>query len=559
MPRSRLGPLAIETKLGDHPSQSCVWRAIHVQLKRAVAVKVFATPFGGTPEARAEFASEWATLKSLQHPAIAKCYGGGFEQTDAYLAYELIEGESLSAQLQRRTRLSWEAVLDMSEPLIEALAYLHKLGIIYGAIQPDKILFAGLSPVLVDVRTQRTGTGYRTQRPPTPDELKLLPPELLIDPSALSPQTDLYMLGATLYLAVTGRPPVNGETIEEITANIANVDPPAPASLVMECPVWFDKLIMQLLQKNPAARPNSAQAVKLALAEVRRRSMSRTGVAEHASSGFSPLTVTSQDDREVARRLLGRDSLDFDDDAPVHDVAWHDRPFVLIAGLLLIVGAFAWVIWPLNEDQMRERAEDLLKVETRTSMMQAKNSYLKPMLDRYPEGRHASWAEEQIERVEMKQAEHALEVKLNRNLPLKDEAERLYAEANQFERFGDTATALDQYRSMVTLLGDDPNYRPFVNLARRQIGKIESEGVDIDEASRMIQAKLDEADQLLADGKVIPARKIWYSVLELYGSNEKVAPLVAKAQDRLEGRAEKTTPSLPQVENDPNMTNATAP
>ena len=53
MPRSRLGPLAIEAKLGDHPSQSSVWRAIHVQLKRAVAVKVFAAPFGGTPEARA--------------------------------------------------------------------------------------------------------------------------------------------------------------------------------------------------------------------------------------------------------------------------------------------------------------------------------------------------------------------------------------------------------------------------------------------------------------------------------------------------------------------------
>ncbi len=106
------------------------------------------------------------------------------------------------------------------------------------------------------------------------------------------------------------------------------------------------------------------------------------------------------------------------------------------------------------------------------------------------------WAQEQLARVEMVQAEHALSVKLKRNLPLKNEGERLYAEANKFERFGDTATALDQYRSMETLLGDDAKYRPYVNLARRQIARIEFEGVEADEAARIIQSKLDQADEL---------------------------------------------------------------
>ncbi|MGV3484106.1 MAG: protein kinase domain-containing protein, partial [Planctomycetaceae bacterium] len=111
MPRSRLGPLALEAKLGDHPSQSIVWRAVHIDLHRAVAVKVFTTPFGGTLEGREAFAEEWEALKRLQHPAIARCYGGGFEETDAYLAYEFIEGETLSQQLERRGRLNWDAVV----------------------------------------------------------------------------------------------------------------------------------------------------------------------------------------------------------------------------------------------------------------------------------------------------------------------------------------------------------------------------------------------------------------------------------------------------------------
>ena len=194
-----------------------------------------------------------------------------------------------------------------------------------------------------------------------------------------------------------------------------------------------------------------------------------------------------------------------------------------------------YILWPLNEDQMRQRAEGLLAEDTRSSLSQAKISYLEPMLLRFPEGQHSDWAREQIDRVEMVQAEHALSVKLKRNLPLKNEGERLYAEASEFERFGDTATALDRYRSMETLLGDDPQYRAFVNLARRQIASIEQSEGETDEASSIIEEKLAQADRLYQAGKAVAARKIWYSVIELYGNNEKVAPLVGRAQDRLSG------------------------
>jgi hypothetical protein len=535
MPRSRLGPLAIESKLGDHPSQSSVWRAVHVQLQRAVAVKIFSAPFGGTPESRAQFASEWELLKQLKHRAIARCYGGGFEQTDAYLAHELIEGETLASQLELRSRLSWESVLDLAEPIIEALTYLHERDLVHGRIQPDKVIFSGLSPVLIDVRVNRTDTPFHTNRPLLPHEMAMLPPELIRDAKAFSPHTDLYSLGATLYTALTGRPPISGETVEEVTVNVLDQTPESPASIVLDCPVWFDKLLIQLLNKNPSSRPHSAVATGLALAEVRRRSMSRAGVAEHASSGFSALNVTDQKEKEEARILLGHGALQFDDEKVPDATPWHEKPLVLVSGLVLLAGLFAYLIWPLNEDQMRHRAEELLVHDSRSSHHQAKVSYLEPMLRKFPDGRHAEWAAEQLDRVKMVQAEHALSVKLKRNLPLMNEGERLYAEANRFERFGDTATALDQYRSMLTLLADDPRYRPFVNLARRQIARIEYGSIESDEAAQIIQAKLEQADALLKSGKVIAAKQIWYSVVELYGNNENVAPLVNEAQQRLAG------------------------
>jgi len=104
--------------------------------------------------------------------------------------------------------------------------------------------------------------------------------------------------------------------------------------------------------------------------------------------------------------------------------------------------------------------------------------------------------------------EHLLEVKLKVNRPLSNEGERLYAEAYEFEKFGDVATALDRYRSMETLLAADDTYKPFVNLARRQIASIEENGVEQGEAARIIQGKLDQADESLQNGNIIAARKI---------------------------------------------------
>ncbi len=530
MPRSRLGPLAVETKLGDHPSRSSVWRAIHVQLKRAVAVKVFASPFGGTPEARSAFAAEWEVLKQIQHPAIVRCYGGGFEETDAYLAHELIEGPTLASELERRSRLPWESVLDLAEALTGALESLHEKEIVYGVFQPEKILFAGLSPVLIDVRVDRANTLYRTNRAVDPNEVTFWSPELVENANAFSVHSDLYSLGAVLYTALTGRSVVSGSSVEEVRGNVRYETPQSPASIVMECPVWLDKLIMQMLEKDPNDRPHGAAAVSLALKEVRRRAMSRAGVAEHVSQGFSPLNVTDQKERDEARILLGHGALEVDEDETVSKPEWYDRAIVLFLGLIVIASMITYTLWPLNESQMKDRAEELLARKNRNALNQAKVSFLIPMLENYPDGEHADWAKDQLDQVEMNQAEHLLKVKLKTNLPLSNEGERLYAEAYEFEKFGDVTTALDRYRSMETLLADNETYKPFVNLARRQIASIEENGVEQGEAARIIQTKLDQAEEALQNGNSIAARKIWYSIVDLYGNNGNVATLVSKAQ-----------------------------
>ncbi|QEG42655.1 serine/threonine protein kinase [Roseimaritima ulvae] len=534
MPRSRLGPLALESPLG--PSSGAqhgtgYWRAVHVELRKSFAVKLFSIPFGGTPEAKREFMAEWETLKKLRQPAIARCYGGGFEGNDAYLAYELIEGESLAEQVQARGPYPWQAVLDLAEPLAEALTYAHHQNVVHGALEPDKIRMAGLSPVIVDFRSDRATTMFRTQRPPTIEDFAYRAPEVIQDPQAISVKSDLYALGGLMFFALTGRHPISGTTPEEMAVNVVEQVPPNVATEVYECPTFLSAVVEQLLQKDPLQRHHSAEAVTLALREVRRKAAEGVGVAEHVSSGFSPLQV--QADSKEARELLGKAAQDLEPTPEPKQPFW-ERAWFLALVVLMLMGVIGWVLWPPGEDELRARAEKLLEAGGRVNMVQAKNQCLYPILRRFPDGPHADWARDQIDQVEMAEAEHALSVRIRRGLKLRSEAERLYAEAQRYEQFGDPSTAIDKYRGIVTLFDGDEEHRTFVNLARRQVAQIEATGIRSGEAERVIRQHLEEADELMRKGQVFDAKEIWNSILELYEENDGVQPLVMKAEQRLE-------------------------
>ena len=78
-----------------------------------------------------------------------------------------------------------------------------------------------------------------------------------------------------------------------------------------------------------------------------------------------------------------------------------------------------------------------------------------------------------------------------------------------------------------------PQYAVAVNAARYRIGVLEKSGVGATEASKIVQKRLDEADTLLAENRVVEAREIWYSLVELYGGNSDLEILIERAQQRL--------------------------
>src|SRR2546422_7957266 len=89
----RLGPFVLEERLGDH---GLVYRAIHVEQRRSVAVKLLDPLPAPNERAVKEFARELLYLQTLQHPNVVHCYGGGVQDLQPYLAMELVRGQSLA-------------------------------------------------------------------------------------------------------------------------------------------------------------------------------------------------------------------------------------------------------------------------------------------------------------------------------------------------------------------------------------------------------------------------------------------------------------------------------
>ncbi len=528
MAKSRIGPFALEAPMTAAKHSGQVFRAIHLEQKKLAALRIFPVPLGMTPESRAAFAGQLEQLKQLRHPSIARCYGGGFDTRNAYLASELVDGDSLNKVLDRRDRLPWETVLEYSQQLAEALQYAHQMGWVHGRLRPEKIVLSAEGRAKIcdfrrDAISSMLGGG-----PPLVRQLLYTAPEVFENHVA-DEKSDLYSLGALMYLMLTGQPPILATTTEELMQRVRSEVPASASTKVLDCPVWLNAIVDQLLAKDPRQRPFSATALQLAFKEAQRRHVEGVGVLQHATGGFSALQMGAN--REEAERVLGIKPVKKQREGD--GASFLERPWVLVTGLTIAVAAVIWFLLPLSEDLLRQRAESALASKDWIHWNDARDKYLHSLVERFPDGQHTEWAREQIEWVDMQDAERRIERNQRMGIAPKSEPERRYVEAKTFEDFGDKVTALEKYRGIVNILSDEESDRPIINLARRQLRAIESSPLDANQLQKLLLGKLEEANQLYEKSNVVAAKQIWESIVNLYEGNRNLAPLVLKAQERL--------------------------
>ncbi len=263
----QLGPYLLEAELG-RGGMGVVWRAHDPALDRTVAIKVILTAFAG-PEDLARFRREALAQARLRHPAIVGVHTAGSTPTgQPYLVMDHVEGESLAQRLKRDGPLAPVDAARVVARLARAVHYAHARGVLHRDLKARNVLLDGAGePVLIDFglaalagRERLTASGEVVGTP------GCMAPELALgDRSRISPKTDIYGLGALLFEALTARPPFRGDTLASLLLQVVERPAAAPSSLQPGVPADLDAITLRCLEKDPARRFPSAEALAEAL------------------------------------------------------------------------------------------------------------------------------------------------------------------------------------------------------------------------------------------------------------------------------------------------------
>ena len=527
MAERQLGPFLLGQKLGVG-GMGVVYRATYTKNNQVVALKLLSAELSSKPRLVARFERELAILKKLKHPNIVPCYGGGKIGDQHFLAMELIEGGTLATELKKRNKLSWEEVIPIGLQICSALEHAHEHDIIHRDLKPSNLLRTKDGKLkLADFGIARDNDATAlTAAGKTVGTFAYMAPEQIRGDPPVTAKTDLYALGCVLYELLTGQPPFSAETAGELLYQHIEKKPVRVSTFALDCPVWLDTLLSQLLEKDPDKRPRDAATVSRALTEIEVKVAEQASVLTHAASGMPTNLAVTADGTQVRGLLKGKKKKKRDTSP------FYERTWFLAACLALLVGFMTWGFWPMSEEKLLKKATALMESTEPADWTIARKDYLSVLQTKYPDGKSAPQVQKYIEKIEMYEAEEKLKYKTRWNRELSSEGERLYAQARQYELFGDRVTALEKYESMIKVLGEGPEARPYVNLATRQKGLIESSGSKLDRLKIVAEA-MENAEKLYREGKVVEAREIWKSIIALYGDNRELRPQVKKARARL--------------------------
>ena len=248
-----------------------VWKAKDKVLGRTVAVKILKEEYTGDPGFLERFRAEARHTALLNHPGVANVFDYGEEDGSAYLVMELVPGEPLSNIIEREKTLPADRVLNIIAQTARALAAAHAQGLVHRDVKPGNILITpdnrikvtdfGIARLADQVPLTATGQVMGTAQ--------YLAPEQATGQTATA-ASDLYSLGVIGYECLAGKRPFTGES--QIAIALAQVnDPPPP--LPKTVPVPAQALIMCLLSKDPAQRPENATTLASAVDSIRRNDL----------------------------------------------------------------------------------------------------------------------------------------------------------------------------------------------------------------------------------------------------------------------------------------------
>jgi len=261
---STLAGYRLGSRLG-RGGMGIVYRAEHLRLGRAAAVKVVLPELADDPAFRERFAREAKIAATLDHPNVVSVYDAGEEHGVLYLAMQLVEGGDLAAELAARRVLDPARALDVCEQVARALDAAHARGLIHRDVKPANVLLDRRGAYLSDFGLVKLGE-VTTQTKDVVGTIHYVAPEQ-IENRELDGRADQYALAGVLHHCLCGGPPFERESeVAVMNAHLRDAPPRASQSRP-GLPEALDAVLARGLDKAPRRRFESCTALVIAARE----------------------------------------------------------------------------------------------------------------------------------------------------------------------------------------------------------------------------------------------------------------------------------------------------
>ena len=320
---SELGQYILEEKIGGG-GMGEVWRARHRLLIRPAAIKLIRPEALGAMAADSQllmrrFEREARATAALKSPHTVQLYDfGATDDGRLYYVMELLDGIDLDTLIRQYGPVPPERAIRILSQVCSSLRDAHGNGLVHRDVKPANVVVSRVGTTfdfvkvldfgLVKLDTVRRAEDEAVARLSTDGSASGTPafmaPEVIMGEAITDHRVDLYALGCVAYWLVTGRLVFEGNAMQ-VMAQHVQTPPPRPSSRVeLPIPALLEELIMDCLEKEPARRPPTAEAVSDRLNAI---PLASSWTAERAEEWWATHRPAPSDARSVADVLLSQE------------------------------------------------------------------------------------------------------------------------------------------------------------------------------------------------------------------------------------------------------------
>jgi serine/threonine protein kinase len=257
-----------------------VFKARQLSLDRIVALKMLLSEHLRDAVRLARFLTEARTIAGLDHPNIVSIFQVGHCDFGHFFAMEYVDGKTLEEIVREKKLVSVSWAVSLMCMVAEAIQHAHSKGVVHRDLKPANIMIDRFRrPVVMDFGIAKFlgQSSSLTQEGTIMGTPAFMAPEQAgEDFGEVGPHSDVYALGAILYMLLTGKPPYEGPTPLSTVLKVIEPTPPLPVrGFRAEVPGELERLCLKCLAKRPEDRPHSAKALVDELRRFRSSSATR--------------------------------------------------------------------------------------------------------------------------------------------------------------------------------------------------------------------------------------------------------------------------------------------